>query len=650
MSLHLEELALESSDHAWLELVLLSGYLCDLLDVFGGTSGLLSGIEFGSIVEELVVLEAWWLSCVGGHPKINIALPVLVSLGLLSLDPLHVACADLLGTSLFAWGLSNGGKGVSGNSRWILKTDIVAVNINTSSTSWILIINELFVIVHGDSDIFSGVVVDVTADTDIVSWNWSAEVSSSLLVSLLVCGGDEFVVVHDIMPEGKFHSADEGQDSLEVGLGDPVSDVGKIGTVTHAGGNGVSVEETSWELVTWGPGVTESVWSALMGLPKVSIFRSDVTFHGLSNDVIAEILEVSIIVATLSTEFGSNKSWSSLLDKLEKRFVLDASHLDDLGDSVSDPTLVERFPEVSIGQGEDWWMIGTVEVLETETIAAGSWGRTGINTSNNRGTEHDVRSVSMVKCSSKTSGIGNDTTSHDEDWLVSSDSIVLEINKNLLNTSDILIDFVTSVNKLDDLDVVGLEVLIESLSIDLLDFVIDDGNASSEWSIVVSKELVLWVQNSSGDFDGSSNGGAHDSLDAFGIWGSKSAAITVSVDAGWVDGMWVDLLKGIVVLEVLFGDWESLFVLLHKVLQSDVGQSSVCAQFLDTLGEVWKGLLEALSSLLDQKSVLSEWQVGEVLELLGDGQKIEVGAQSFGELFGEDWESRKIYEELLDVS
>ena len=116
MSLHLEELALESSDHAWLELVLLSGYLCDLLDVFGGNSGLLSGIEFGSIVEELVVLEARWLSCVGGHLEFNIALPVLVSLGLLSLDPLHVGSADLLGTSLFAWGLSNGGKGVSGNS------------------------------------------------------------------------------------------------------------------------------------------------------------------------------------------------------------------------------------------------------------------------------------------------------------------------------------------------------------------------------------------------------------------------------------------------------------------------------------------------------------------------------------------------------
>ena len=124
----------------------------------------------------------------------------------------------------------------------------------------------------------------------------------------------------------------------------------------------------------------------------------------------------------------------------------------------------------------------------------------------------------------------------------------------------------------------------------------------------------------------------------------------MSVNGGWVNGVWVDLLKGIVVCEVLLGDWESILVLLHIVLQPDVRHCFVSAQFLDTLGEVWKGLLEALSSLLDQKGVLSEWQVGEVLELLGDGQKIEVGAQSGGELFGEDWESRKIYEQLLDVS
>ena len=63
------------------------------------------------------------------------------------------------------------------------------------------------------------------------------------------------------------------------------------------------------------------------------------------------------------------------------------------------------------------------------------------------------------------------------------------------------------------------------------------------------------------------------------------------------------------------------------------------AQFLDTGGEVWKWLLEALSGVLDQEGVLSEWEVGEVLELLGDGQEIEVLAQGICEFLGEDWES-----------
>jgi len=197
LGLHLEELAFESSDHAWLELILLSSQLGDLLDIAGGNGGLLSRIVFGSLVEELVLIEFWWLSCVGGHLEFDVALPLLVSLDLLSLDPLHVGAGF---TSLFASGLTNGGEGVSGNSRWILKTAVGAVNINTFSASWVLG-DEGLVGVHGGRDIFASVVIDVTAETNGATWNWSAEVSSSLLVSLLVCSSDEVVVVHDIVPE-----------------------------------------------------------------------------------------------------------------------------------------------------------------------------------------------------------------------------------------------------------------------------------------------------------------------------------------------------------------------------------------------------------------------------------------------------------------
>ena len=315
-----------------------------------------------------------------------------------------------------------------------------------------------------------------------------------------------------------------------------------------------------------------------------------------------------------------------------------------------DPTLVERLPEVSISDGEDWWMISTVEVLETESITAGSWGRSSINTSDNGCAEHDVWSISVIESSSETCGIGDNTATHDEDWLVSSNSVVLEINEDLLYGSNILIDFVTTVNKLDKLDVVGIEVLLKSGSIDLFDFVVDDGNTSSEWSVIVSEELVGWVQNTSGDFDGSSNGGAHDSLDGLGVSGSKGLTVTVSVDTGWVNGMWVNVLKLLVVLEIVLSLGDVILISLHVILQSNVGKSWLSAQFLDAFIEVSEWLVEVLGSLFDQDGVLSEWQVGEVLELLGDGQKIKVGAQSLGELFGENWESRKIYEAIFDVS
>ena len=335
--MHLEELALKGADHAWLELVLLGSHLGDVLEVIGTNGGLLSGVVFGSIDEELILVELWWLSCVGSDLEFNVELPILVSLGLLSLDPLDVGSAWLLlwsTTSLLrGWGLTNGSKGISGNSRWVLKTDIVAVNVNTSTASWVFGADGL-VSVHSGGDIIVSVVVNVTASTDEVLWNWSAEVTSSLLVGLLVGRSDEGMVVHDVVPECKFHIADKFHDSVKFGFSDPLSNVSKIRSITHAGTNGVTMEHTSWELITWRPGVTESVWSALMGLPKVTILGSDVTLHGFTNNDIAEILEFSIIVATLSTEFSCNKSWSSLLNKLEKRHILDTSHLNDFGDTV----------------------------------------------------------------------------------------------------------------------------------------------------------------------------------------------------------------------------------------------------------------------------------------------------------------------------
>jgi hypothetical protein len=135
----------------------------------------------------------------------------------------------------------------------------------------------------------------------------------------------------------------------------------------------MTVKHTSWEFISRRPGVAESVRSALMSFPKVSILRFDIRLHSLSNDGIAKVLELMVIFASFGTKLGSNKSGSSLFNQAEKRIVFDASHFDDFSDTVSDPSLMESAPELSICEGKDWWVISSIEVLEAVSITAGSW-------------------------------------------------------------------------------------------------------------------------------------------------------------------------------------------------------------------------------------------------------------------------------------
>ena len=135
----------------------------------------------------------------------------------------------------------------------------------------------------------------------------------------------------------------------------------------------MTVEHAGWKLIPWRPGVTEGMWSALVSLPKISILGSDVRLHGLADDLIAKVLELLIVVASLCSELGPDELGASLLDQLEEWVVLDASHLDDLSNTVTDPSLMEGLPEESVCEGKDWRMVGTVQILEAVTIAAGTW-------------------------------------------------------------------------------------------------------------------------------------------------------------------------------------------------------------------------------------------------------------------------------------
>merc|ERR1719310_2196319 len=234
------------------------------------------------------------------------------------------------------------------------------MNLNTVSTSGI-VGNVRLVFIHRCGDINILEVIDVAALTNFIFGDGSAEITPSLLMSLVVGRDDKIVVVHNWMPESKFHGADQFEDSVQLLFGDPVSLPREEGPVAHASANSMTVEHPSWELISWRPGVAEGVRSALMSLPKISVLIFHIRLHGHANDSVTKNLELFIVIAINCAELGVDEPAAGLLNQLEEWEVFHGCHLDDLGDTVTDPPHVESFPEVPIGDGEDWRVIGTIE-------------------------------------------------------------------------------------------------------------------------------------------------------------------------------------------------------------------------------------------------------------------------------------------------
>ena len=86
----------------------------------------------------------------------------------------------------------------------------------------------------------------------------------------------------------------------------------------------------------------------------------------------------------------------------------------------------------------------------------------------------------MVEGSGEASNIGDDTTSDDEDWLVSGDSVVLHVNEDGLNILDVLVDLVTGMDQLGKWDFVGIEIGLELFTEEGLNLVVNDGDASTK--------------------------------------------------------------------------------------------------------------------------------------------------------------------------
>ena len=392
--------------------------------------------------------------------------------------------------------------------------------------------------------------------------------------------------------------------------------------------------------------MAESVGAALMGLPKVAVLGSNITLHGLADDQVAKLLELGVGV-TLGTELGADESGASLLNELEEGQVLDASHLDDLGDTVANPALVESSPEAAVGQSEHGRMVGTVKVLEAVAIAAGSGRRASIDTGDDGGAEHNVGGVSVVEGSSEATDVSDDTATHDKDGLVSGNLVVLQLDEDLFHVLDILVDLVATVDELHELDVEVGEVSLELLAEVNDNLVVDEGDAAAKGLVDVGEDGVLGVKDTVRDLDGGGQSSRHDGLDGLRIGGSESQTVAVAVDGGGVHGVGVDLLKGVVVVDVHLG---VLDVRLHDViLEADGRKLAGVLHQVDQCGVVAREAhVESLQDLLQEEQVLTERQVGVELELLGESEEVEVVAEGVGEIFIEDREAGQEHQQVGD--
>ena len=243
----------------------------------------------------------------------------------------------------------------------------------------------------------------------------------------------------------------------------------------------------------------------------------------------------------------------------------------------------------------------------------------------------------MIECSGESSNIGNDSSSDNKDWLISGNTVVLHVDQNVLDISNILVDFVTAMDQHDEWDVVGREIFVEGITEELLDLVVNNSNTSTKWLVDLSQDWVGWLQDTSGDLDGGGDVGAHDSFDGLRIWRGHGASIAVSIDTGWVDRVRIDGFKSDIIIKIFLRDGN--FLLGHVVLESYVTQFSFGLEKFLTLFFGVKRKIEVVTQVSEQEGVVSEGKVGEVLKLLGSSKHVKVLLEGFSKLFVEDRES-----------
>lgn len=248
----------------------------------------------------------------------------------------------------------------------------------------------------------------------------------------------------------------------------------------------MAVQKSSRDLKSWAPNMSVRVWSALVAFPEISVLRLDVAVQSSRDDEVAQGLEFSVFWIG-SSKHGFYQSISCLLHAFEENGVLDNSHLDDFSEAVSEPALAKGLEEVSVGDGKDWRVEGSKQVLVAIAVAASSRGWTSVNSTDNGGAKHNVWSSTVVKARCETSEISNDTAANNKYGFISLAAITFVVFQNLLHTSDVLVSFKSTVDELYEFNIVYFKVVIKLLAPVLIDGSVNRHHTTLQRLVKVSK-------------------------------------------------------------------------------------------------------------------------------------------------------------------
>lgn len=203
-------------------------------------------------------------------------------------------------------------------------------------------------------------------------------------------------------------------------------------------------------------------------------------------------------------------------------------------------------------------------------------------------------------------------------------------------------------DQLNERNTISIEVRLQFLAKEALYLVIDDSDTSTKRLVNISQNFVLWIKNVSRDFDRGRESRAHDCLDGLRVRRGQGQTIAVSVDAGWINGVWINLLQCNIIVEILFRLVISLF--FHVVFDSQVSQLLIFKELVNLILNTLNWCFNVVGHLLKENGILSKGEVCEELKLLHRGKQVEVLLEGLSELITKDSQSRDVDKKITDVS